>query len=373
MEIGQVVWDNTTNTALTIGQELTTDELTSLTFIPVANANGDAGTFSYIVDDGNDENNSATQVISINVTPINDPPNAVDDGPVFTTFGNQLTIDVLANDSDIDGPNSLSIQSSDSPKLGIVDQLGTQFRYRAFLGTGTDTFEYIVTDSGEEPNVDTATVTVNVIPVTNTADKLVGGESNDNFDGGEGDDTLEGLGGNDTLSGNDGNDSLVGGEGNDSIDGGNGNDTFVGGLGADTLSDKNGDNTFVYTSANDGGGANFNAANATSIATAIDTGLFDRITGFDGLGDVGGDTLEFSSTVLPSLDNIATNVQTTDISENVLISGTPGLFMYEVEGKTYLIYDATGDNTVNDDSKILAELDISRVVAVDVNDDFTII
>ncbi|MDE5083763.1 MAG: Ig-like domain-containing protein, partial [Trichodesmium sp. St18_bin1] len=87
-EIGQVVLDNTTNTALTIGQELTTDQLTSLTFIPVANANGDAGTFSYIVDDGNDENNSATQVISINVTPVNDPPNAVDDGPVFTTLGN---------------------------------------------------------------------------------------------------------------------------------------------------------------------------------------------------------------------------------------------------------------------------------------------
>ena len=135
----------------------------------------------------------------------------------------------------------------------------------------------------------------------------------------------------------------------------------------------NGDNTFVYTSANDGSGANFNAANATSIGTAIDAGLFDRITGFDGLGNVGGDTLEFSNKILPSLDNIATNVQTTDISENVLISGTPGLFMYEVEGKTYLIYDATGDNTVNDDSKILAELDISGVVAVDVNDDFTII
>jgi Ca2+-binding RTX toxin-like protein len=212
---------------------------------------------------------------------------------------------------------------------------------------------------------------VNILNVTDNADSLVGGEFNDYFGGDKGDDTLKGLGGNDTLTGNDGNDSLVGGEGNDSIDGGNGNDTFVGGLGADTLSDNNGDNTFVYTSANDGGGANFNAANATSIATAIDTGLFDRITGFDGLGDVGGDTLEFSNTVLPSLDNIATNVQTTDISENVLISGTPGLFMYEVEGKTYLIYDATGDNTVNDDSKILAELDISGVVAV--NDDFTII
>jgi subtilisin family serine protease len=378
-EIGQVVLDNTTNTALTIGQQLTTDQLTSLTFIPVANANGDAGTFSYIVDDGNDENNSATQVISINVTPVNDPPNALDDGPVFTTLGNQLTIDVLANDSDIDGPQSLLIDAlppdKDGIKLGLLWNKDTQIEFVSFqnFGVGTDTFEYIVTDSGEWANEDTATVTVNVINVTNTADNLVGGESNDNFDGGEGDDTLEGLGGNDTLTGNDGNDSLVGGEGNDSIDGGNGNDTFVGGLGSDILSDNNGDNTFVYTSANDGSGANFNAANATSIGTAIDAGLFDRITGFDGLGNVGGDTLEFSSKILSSLDNIATNVQTTDISENVLISGTPGLFMYEVEGKTYLIYDATGDNTVDDDSQILAELDINGVVALDVNDDFAII
>ncbi|MGD1698479.1 tandem-95 repeat protein [Dapis sp. BLCC M229] len=377
-EIGQVVLDNTTNTALTIGQQLTTEQLTSLTFLPVENANGNAGTFSYIVDDGNDENNSATQVISIDVTPVNDPPIAVDDGPVFTNLGNELIIDIFANDSDVDGPNSLSIdvlRDNDGIILGLLDDQGTQVAFNSIgsLGIGTDTFEYTVTDGADTLNLGTATVTVNVLDVTDAADSLVGGESNDNFDGELGDDTLEGLGGNDTLAGNDDNDSLVGGEGNDSIDGGDGNDTFVGGLGADTLSENNGDNTFVYTSANDGGGANFNAVDATSIGTAISAGVFDRITGFDDLGVVGGDTLAFSSTVLPNLDNIATNVQTTDIPGNVLTSGTPGLFAYEVEGKTYLIYDANGDNTVGDDSQIIAELDVSGVVALDVNDDFTII
>ena len=377
-EIGQVVLDNTTNTALTIGQQLTTEQLTSLTFIPVENANGNAGTFSYIVDDGNDENNSATQVISIDVTPVNDPPVAVNDGPVFTNLGNELIIDIFANDSDVDGPNALSIdvlRDNDKIILGLLDDQGTQVAFNSIgsFGIGTDTFEYTVTDGADTLNLGTATVTVNVLDVTDAADSLVGGESNDNFDGELGDDTLEGLGGNDTLAGNDDNDSLVGGEGNDSIDGGDGNDTFVGGLGVDTLSETNGDNTFVYTTANDGGGANFNAADATSIGTAISAGLFDRITGFDDLGVVGGDTLAFSSTVLPNLDNIATNVQTTEISGNVLNSGTPGLFAYEVEGKTYLIYDATGDNTVGDDSQILAELDVSGVIALDVNDDFTII
>ncbi|NES07707.1 MAG: tandem-95 repeat protein, partial [Okeania sp. SIO2F4] len=377
-EIGQVVLDNTTNTALTIGQQLTTEQLTSLTFLPVENANGDAGTFSYIVDDGNDENNSATQLISIDVTPVNDPPIAVNDGPVFTNLGNELIIDIFANDSDVDGPNALSIdvlRDNDQIILGLLDDQGTQVAFNSIgsLGVGTDTFEYTVTDGADTLNLGTATVTVNVLDVTDAADSLVGGESNDNFDGELGDDTLEGLGGNDTLAGNDDNDSLVGGEGNDSIDGGDGNDTFVGGLGVDTLSETNGDNTFVYTTANDGGGANFNAADATSIGTAISAGLFDRITGFDDLGVVGGDTLAFSSTVLPNLDNIATNVQTTEISGNVLNSGTPGLFAYEVEGKTYLIYDADGDNTVGDDSQIIAELDVSGVIALDVNDDFTII
>ncbi|MGK7921618.1 MAG: cadherin-like domain-containing protein, partial [Trichodesmium sp.] len=338
-EIGQV--ELLDNTAVTIGQQLTTDQLTSLIFNPVENANGNAGTFSYIVDDGNDENSSATQVISIDVTSVNDPPIAVDDGPVFTNLGNELIIDIFANDSDIDGPNALfinddALRDNDGVILGLLDNQGTQVEFNSIgsLGVGTDTFEYTVTDGIDQA---TATVTVNVLDVTDGADSLVGGDSNDNFDGGDG------------------------------------NDTFVGGLGVDTLSDESGDNTFVYTTANDGGGSTFNAADAASIGTAISAGLFDRITGFDGLGEVGGDTLAFSNTMLSNLENIATNVQTTDISGNVLISGTPGLFAYEVDARTYLIYDSDGDNTVGDDSQILAELDVSGVLELDINDDFTII
>ena len=368
-EIGEVVLSN--NNAVTIGQQLTTDQLTSLTFVPVANANGAAGTFSYTVDDGNEENSSSTQIINIDVTSVNDLPIAIDDGLVFTNLGNVLTINVLANDSDIDGPQPLSIESLGTAGLGVLNEVdgGTQVQYTAIFGTGTDSFEYTITDGIDQA---TATVTVNILEVTGNA-SLEGGEFNDNFDGGDGDDTLAGLGGNDILAGNDENDSLVGGEGNDSIDGGNDDDTIVGGLGVDTLSDDDGNNTFVYTSADDGGGEKFNAADAASIETAIETGLYDRITGFDGLGGVGGDIIALSDTVIPAVDNIATNVQTTDISENVLIAGSPGLFAYEVEGKTYLIYDENGDNTVGDDSQILAELDVTGVVALDINDDFTLI
>ncbi len=66
--------------AVTAGQELTPAQLTGLTFVPAANENGAAGDFSYSVFDGNDENNSATQTITLDITPVDDPPVAVDDG-----------------------------------------------------------------------------------------------------------------------------------------------------------------------------------------------------------------------------------------------------------------------------------------------------
>jgi Cadherin-like domain/von Willebrand factor type D domain len=54
-------------TAITAGQSLTLDQLTSLTFTPVANANGSAGSFSYTVSDG--QGGSASQTVAITITP----------------------------------------------------------------------------------------------------------------------------------------------------------------------------------------------------------------------------------------------------------------------------------------------------------------
>ena len=41
--------------------------------------------------------------MTVNVTPVNDPPVAVDDGPVPVTEDTQATGSVLPNDSDVDG------------------------------------------------------------------------------------------------------------------------------------------------------------------------------------------------------------------------------------------------------------------------------
>ncbi len=58
--------------ALTAGTSLTLDQLTKLFFVPVANANGAAGTFSYSVSDGN--GGTASQIVTLDITPVNDNP-----------------------------------------------------------------------------------------------------------------------------------------------------------------------------------------------------------------------------------------------------------------------------------------------------------
>jgi RHS repeat-associated protein len=67
---GQVLLGN--NTAVALNQTLNIFELQQLVFVPVTNANGAAGTFSYTVNDGN--GGTASQSVTLNITPVNDAP-----------------------------------------------------------------------------------------------------------------------------------------------------------------------------------------------------------------------------------------------------------------------------------------------------------
>jgi RHS repeat-associated protein len=78
-------------TVVTAGQTLNLAELTSLLFAPVANANGSAGSFSYTVNDG--QGGSATQAITLNITPDNGGGSSGD--PHIITF-DQLHYDFQA-------------------------------------------------------------------------------------------------------------------------------------------------------------------------------------------------------------------------------------------------------------------------------------
>ncbi|MDG2846075.1 tandem-95 repeat protein [Vibrio parahaemolyticus] len=129
-----------------------------LVFTPAENFNGEA-TITYIVTDGDltDEAN-----VTVMVTPVNDSPVAVDD-TVSTQEDTVVTIDVLPNDSDVDG-DKLSIQSASVPeaqgKVEIVD--GKLVFTPAENFNGHAEITYTVTD-GEL--TDEAKVTVTVNPV----------------------------------------------------------------------------------------------------------------------------------------------------------------------------------------------------------------
>ncbi|EHH1045535.1 tandem-95 repeat protein [Vibrio parahaemolyticus] len=133
-----------------------------LVFTPAENFNGEA-TITYIVTDGDltDEAN-----VTVTVTPVNDSPVAVDD-TVSTQEDTVVTIDVLPNDSDVDG-DKLSIQSASVPeaqgKVEIVD--GKLVFTPAENFNGHAEITYTVTD-GEL--TDEAKVTVTVNPVNDAS------------------------------------------------------------------------------------------------------------------------------------------------------------------------------------------------------------
>ncbi|HHJ3233572.1 TPA: tandem-95 repeat protein, partial [Vibrio parahaemolyticus] len=129
-----------------------------LVFTPAENFNGDA-TITYIVTDG-DLTDEAK--VTVTVTPVNDSPVAVDD-TVSTQEDTAVTIDVLSNDTDIDG-DKLSIQSATVPeaqgKVEIVD--GKLVFTPAENFNGHAEITYTVTDG---QLTDEAKVTVTVNPV----------------------------------------------------------------------------------------------------------------------------------------------------------------------------------------------------------------
>jgi hypothetical protein len=123
-------------------------EAPDLTYLPAANYNG-PDSFTFKVNDGNKESNIAT--VSIDVTPVNDPPVARDDA-AYTLFGKYVVIPVLVNDTDVDG-DVLTVAAVSMPKYGSVKILsdGTlnyvpksfpKPRVRPFV----DLFTYTVSD-----------------------------------------------------------------------------------------------------------------------------------------------------------------------------------------------------------------------------------
>jgi hypothetical protein len=107
--------------------------------------------FSYIVTDGNGDSSPASVII--NVSFVNDaPPVAVDD-KVSTNEDVQVSIPVLANDSDVDGEKTIdkaSIIITDPADHGdlSINFITGEVVYKPYLNyTGSDDFRYTISDT----------------------------------------------------------------------------------------------------------------------------------------------------------------------------------------------------------------------------------
>ncbi len=117
--------------------------------------------FTYTICDGNGGTDTAT--VSVTVTAVNDPPQAIDDSATVEEDSADNQIVVLANDDDIDG-DPLSIVSVSNADHGITSYDESYVYYTPDKNYhGSDDFTYTVSDGNG--GTDTATVFVTVNPV----------------------------------------------------------------------------------------------------------------------------------------------------------------------------------------------------------------
>ncbi|MGI3095263.1 tandem-95 repeat protein [Vibrio diabolicus] len=130
----------------------------SVTYTPNDNYHG-TDSFTYIVTSGGV---SESTTVNVDVTPVNDTPVAKDDAAT-TQEDTAVTIDVLPNDTDVDG-DKLSIESASVPKeQGTVEVVDGKLVFTpAENFNGDAEITYIVTDG---QLADEAKVTVTVNPV----------------------------------------------------------------------------------------------------------------------------------------------------------------------------------------------------------------
>ncbi|MFN4764668.1 Ig-like domain-containing protein, partial [Gillisia sp. Q332] len=136
----------------------------NLQFLPELNDNATPyASFDFNVSDGTLSSAPTTNTITINVTPVNDAPVAVDD-TATTDEDTAVNINVLANDTDVDG-DTLTVTQTTAPTNGsVVINTDYTITYTPDANfNGTDTFTYTITDGNG--GTDTATVTVTVNPI----------------------------------------------------------------------------------------------------------------------------------------------------------------------------------------------------------------
>jgi ELWxxDGT repeat protein len=130
----------------------------TITYTPDADFNG-SDTFTYRLTDADGETGEAT--VSITVAPVNDAPVANADAAVVDE-GGSVTIDVGANDADVDGDSLTVVDIAVAPTFGTVSVVNGQVVYAAAPGSGgvVDWFSYVIEDGQGGSAIGAVTVTV---------------------------------------------------------------------------------------------------------------------------------------------------------------------------------------------------------------------
>jgi len=149
---GQVTATDVDSTTLTynlvansaVGGSVTVDATTgNYSFTPAANFNG-AASFKFTASDGSLTSTAAT--VTIAIQSVNDGAPVANTDNAGTYADTPVLIDVLANDTDIDG-DPLSISALGTAGHGSVQIQNGKVLYTPTAGyTGSDTFKYTVTD-----------------------------------------------------------------------------------------------------------------------------------------------------------------------------------------------------------------------------------
>ena len=133
----------------------------SVDYTPSADFNG-TEVITYTVSDGTD---TATGTLTVTVTPVNDAPEAIADTATVSEDSATTSIDVIANDTDVDSGNILSLTTVSTPGTGTVsislDGVSVDYTPSADFN-GTEVITYTVSDGTDTA---TGTLTVTVTPV----------------------------------------------------------------------------------------------------------------------------------------------------------------------------------------------------------------
>ena len=131
----------------------------TIDYTPDANFNG-TDTISYEIADGNGGTSTASVTVTVNA--VNDGPVAADDSAT-TNEDTAVIIDVLSNDSDIDG-DTLSVTSASAANGFVAINVDGTLEYTPNANfNGTDTISYEIVDGNGGTSSASVTVTVNAV------------------------------------------------------------------------------------------------------------------------------------------------------------------------------------------------------------------